>query len=102
MGGDSYRGAGDLTQYAKVGFTMNAVASDQGCYSVGIHGNRSGNFLFADSHVQSLLSVGELRDAIRTAYKDHGTGTTGTLLAKDTVFASVFGPNNQFFPKTGE
>ena len=99
MGGDSYRGGTNLTQYAFITFSLGAADANQGCYSVGIHGNRSGNFLFADAHVQTLLSVGELRDAIRTAYKDHGVNTT---LGKDTVFASVFGPNNQFFPKSGE
>ncbi len=99
IGGDSYRGAGDLTQYAYIGFSMTAVASDQGCYSVGIHGNKSGNFLYGDGHVQSLMSVGELRDAIRKVYKDHGIN--GTALGKDTVFASVFGPTNVFYPKTG-
>ena len=102
IGGDSYRGGTNLTQYAFISFSLTAAEGTQGCYSVGIHGDRSGNFLYADSHVQSLMSVGELRDAIRAEYKDHGTGTVGTSLAKDSVFASVFGPKNQFFAKTGE
>ena len=99
IGGDSYRGGSSLTQDAFVSFNLTAAEGSKGCYSVGIHGDRSGNFLFADAHVQSLMSVGELRDAIRVVYKDHGVNTT---LGKSTVFASVFGPKNQFFAMTGE
>ena len=100
IGGDSYRGGSNLTQYSFISFNLTAAESGKGCYSVGIHGDRSGNFLFADAHVQSLMSVGELRDAIRVAYKDHGTN--GTTMGKSTVFASVFGPKNEFFALTGE
>ena len=97
LGGDSFRGAGTLSQYASITFSSTTVAADQGCYSVGIHGNRSGNFLYGDGHVQSLISIGDLRNAIRTMYKNDGKSGTG-LLGNANIHASVFGPDNKFHP----
>ena len=96
LGGDSFRGAeGYKTQYASITFSTTAVASDQGCFSVGVHGNRSGNFLFGDGHVQSLISIGDLRNAIRTMYKNDGKSGTDQL-GNANIHASVFGPDNKF------
>ena len=90
LGGDSFRGAGNLTQFAKIVFDGTAVASDAGCFSVGVHGGRSGNFLFGDAHAQTFVTVGDLRTTIRNMYKDDG---------RTPYDVSVFGPNNVFMPK---
>ena len=99
LGGDSFRGAeGYKTQYASITFSATEVSSSSGCYSVGVHGNRSGNFLYGDGHVQSLISIGDLRNAVRTMYKDDGKTGAGEL-GNANVQASVFGPDNKFYSK---
>ncbi len=100
LGGDSYRKAND-TQYSKVAFDVTSADetnSDKACYSVGIHGNRSGNFLFGDGHVQSLISTGDLRGAIRTMYKNDRQ-TAREKLGNANGHASVYGPNNKREPR---
>ncbi len=101
LGGDSYSQANN-TQYAKISFGMSTstASSDTGtgCFSVGVHGNSRGNFLFGDAHVQSLNSVGELRDAIRTMYKKDGKSASGELGNSNTQ-ASVYGPGNVLAPR---
>ncbi len=99
LAGDSLRGAtGYITQYAYITHSATAPQAQEACFSVGIHGNNSGNFLFADSHVQTLLSIGELRGAIRTMWKDEGRTASGEL-GNANVQASVFGPNNTFYKR---
>ena len=100
LGGDSYSKGND-TQYAKIDFgTTSSTASDtgSGCFSVGVHGNSRGNFLFGDGHVQTLNSVGELREAIRTMYKKDGKTGSGEL-GNSGVLASVYGPGNVLAPR---
>ena len=101
LGGDSYCAANN-SQYSKIDFGQSAsqASSDTGTggFSVGVHGNRSGNFLFGDGHVQSLISVGDLREAIRTMYKNDGKTGSGQL-GNAGVQASVYGPDNKFEPR---
>ena len=101
LGGDSYSQANG-TQYAKIDFGMSTstASSDtgSGCLSVGVHGNSRGNFLFGDGHVQSLNSVGELREAIREMYKKDGKTASGQLGNSNTQ-ASVYGPGNVLAPR---
>ena len=92
LGGDSYHGS-VKTQYSRIYFS--ATGSANGCFSVGVHGNRSGNYLFGDGHVQTLISVGDLRNAVRTMYKNEKLTGDGQLGHPDSQ-ASVFGPNNEF------
>ncbi len=99
LGGDSYSQANG-TQYSRVDFGMSTstAASDTGtgCFSVGVHGNRSGNFLYGDGHVQSLVSIGDLREAIRTMYKNEAPGSA---LGTTNSQASVYGPGNVLAPR---
>ena len=101
LGGDSYSQANG-TQYSKIDFGMStsSASSDTGagCFSVGVHGNSRGNFLFGDAHVQSLNSVGELREAIREMYKKDGKTAAGQLGNSNTQ-ASVYGPGNVLAPR---
>ena len=97
LGGDTYSGS-YKTQYARITFAATASGNANGCYSVGAHGNRSGNFIYGDGHVQSLISVGDLRGAITTLYKDDGHTASGKLGHPDTL-ASVFGPDNKLAPR---
>ena len=101
LGGDSYSQANG-TQYAKIDFGMSTSTassdSGSGCFSVGVHGNSRGNFLFGDGHVQTLNSVGELREAIRTMYKKDGKTGSGEL-GNSSVQASVYGPGNVLAPR---
>ena len=96
LGGDSSCSEG--TQYSYVllnASTTPASSSGNGAFSVGVHGNRSGNFLYGDGHVQSLISTGDLRGAIRTMYKNDGK-TGSNQLGNANVQASVYGPDNKF------
>ncbi len=100
LGGDSYSEA-NKTQYSKIDFGLTASthsADGAGCFSVGVHGNRSGNFLFGDGHVQSFVSTGDLREAIRTMYKNDGK-TGSSELGNASVQASVYGPDNKLAPR---
>ncbi len=90
LAGDSYN-ASTTSQYAKTYFSAESSSS---CYSVGIHGNRSGNFLFGDGHVQSLISAGDFRTAVRDMFKDDGKTAAGEMGHKNAL-ASVYGPNNK-------
>ncbi len=98
LGGDSSSSEGK--QYSYVLLNASTTPSSDGgngAFSVGVHGNRSGNFLFGDGHVQSLISTGDLRGAIRTMFKNNGTSASN--LGNTNVSCSVFGPNNKFYAK---
>ena len=99
LGGDSYCQA-NATQYSRVdfGISTSTAATDTGtgCFSVGVHGGRSGNFFFGDGHAQSFVSIGDLREAIRTMYKNEAPGSA---LSTTSTQASVYGPNNVLAPR---
>ena len=98
LGGDSSCSEGNQYSYVLLNADSKpSSAAGNGAFSVGIHGNRSGNFLFGDGHVQSLISTGDLRGAIRTMFKNNGTSDTN--LGNSNVSCSVFGPDNKFYAK---
>ena len=94
LGGDSYYPGGK--QYSNISLQATAepgVDEGKGCFSVGVHGNRSGNFFFGDGHAQSIISTGDLREAIKTMFKNDGQAGIAEFMA------SVYGPNNKFYAK---
>ena len=94
LGGDTYC-AVKGGQFSEISFGETTNEREIACFSVGIHGFSSGNFLFGDGHVQTLISTGDLREAIRTMYKNDGKTASGQL-GNSGVQASVYGPNNVF------
>ena len=99
LGGDSWMGSTQSSQFCKVTFGATSIdTSDAGCFSAASHGDRSGNFMFGDGHVQSCPSIGDLRAAIRAMYKDDGQTASGQLGNANTQ-ASVYGPGLVLMPR---
>ncbi len=94
LGGDSSCKEGEQYSYVLLqAETEPSSANGNGAFSVGVHGNRSGNFFFGDGHVQSFISIGDLRGAVKTMFKNDGQSGIAEFQA------SVYGPNNKFYAK---
>lgn len=65
MLGDSWRVSGNYQ------WLIARIYEDDQCFNLSAHGN-SGNFGFLDGHVQSVKSVGELKEIWSVEYTAHG------------------------------